>query len=359
LRQPLNSTEQIIDACIGQNSCSIDAILNALNTIMAKVKEIPDFMANRFVEKATRESYYGTYVSPDSVYFQQVIGLIKAFEQTFHQLQAVPKIEMELFQPVSIGMDKIAQFAQFRYQETLQKNLLENQDIEKAYCLGVEEVKAVYGRLDSNAKLEFTTALVNRVYLRETPEEVTIGLRGFPDSILYTTWAKPEDEALEGPGIDLIKLLKASGFGQKVQKCHINYDALISGAVTVSRCEGKILLDGKVVGTGPKTNSESCTLIREKKRYYLQEVLEKKVLWQQSNYQEAYLYQLPSFDLKLMKEVKEITVVPHGKRFGVVIQGHLVPIAMRDKNTAFRSEPYQVIEYRVASSGRSVTLVIA
>lgn len=352
----LNSIETIIDACIGQDNSSIDEVLNRLDDLMFPISFVPDFLEGRFLNYDTGLPKFPTYQSNDSKYFSAIVDLVKAFENTFNQLQANPQIDMGLFQSTSSGMDKMAQISMFKNKEAIQGSLNAGEALDLAFAKGVEEVKAVYSTLPKEERLEFTAALVNRVYLRETPTVTKEGKNGFPDSILYTTWTK--DDRLVGPGVALIELLKASGNGQIVKRCHINYDAIINGKVPVTMVGGKIMLNGNCIGTSLTSKGGECVVNKSKRKYHLLETIERQVIFKASNLIEAYLYKLPDIPLSELSNVAEINVVRESNSTYMTIGAHKIPIACKNKSTVISKDKYSVVNSSVAPSGKSVIYIL-
>jgi hypothetical protein len=350
----LNSIEALIDACIGQGDDSIHAILNRLNELMLQVKEVPDFMQLRFVSSVTGEPRYPSYVSPDSKWFHEINKLVNDFNTVFCQMQSEPAIDINLFKPVSNAMAKYAQVAMFRYKTAIQDALKSGETLDLAYSKGVGEIKGIYGTLNEDEKLELTASLINRVYLRPTPEYVKSGEKPYPDSILYVIY---EDEGkMAGSGSEMLKLLTANS-GIKVATANINYDALINGEVKVAMQNGRIIYNGCTIGTA-EPNQSDLTLKKSGKRFYLIEAIQKAITWRENGLIPVYSYRMPS-NIKLHELIKLKAInIQNDAGFSYFNFNNNKIFVSSKVNEVLHNKQYAVLDSYVSKTGKSVEFLL-
>jgi hypothetical protein len=355
----VNSTERIIDHAIGASDEPIDDILIKLELLMSKVSTVPSYLANRFLDRDSKEPKYQVVETVSSQYFTELNRLVENFYRRLNQLQANPKLPFTMVDPVSNEINQLSIKLISRYNRRIKEVVKDNLDMEEGYANAVNEVKAVYSSLQSDKRLELTTALMLNVYYKETSKATKEGERGFPDGVVYSTWMSSHGRP-NGPGVAFSYLAKQSGLGHVVRKAHINYDAIIPNHSYFEVNDGcKVVYNGKVVGT--TTAKGECSFIKDGKRDLMLEHIAKRQLFSpSSDLIPVYLYKLKGCGLtkRDFLSLKSIEIAQCDSLSFAFVNGIRLNIASKIQDLVIPVGRYSVLLSEVADSKKSVHLLL-
>jgi hypothetical protein len=355
----VNSTERIIDFAIGANEFPIDDILGKLELLMSKVSKVPSYLGNRFIDRETKEPKYQVVETESSKYFTELNKLVENFYRRLNQLQSNPKLPFTMVDPVSNEINLLSIKLISRYNRRIKDSIKENLDIDDGYANAVNEVKAVYSGLQSDKRLELTTALLVNVYYKETSTATKEGERGFPDGIIYSTWLNSHGKP-NGPGVAFSHLAKQSGLGHAVRQAAINYDSVIPNNSYFEVNDGsKVVYNGKVVGTTSARGE--CHFIKDGKRDLMLEHIAKRQLFAPSSDLFAvYLYKLKGCGLtkRQFLNLKSIDIVNCDNQSLAQVNGVLLNIASKTQDQIIPVGRYTVLLSEVSDTNKSVHLLI-
>jgi hypothetical protein len=354
-----NSCERIVDYSIGATEEPIDDILVKLEQLMQKVTSVPNYLANRFIDRETKEPKYQVVETASSKYFTELNKLVENFYRRLNQLQANPKLPFTMVDPVSNEMNLLSVKLISRYNRQIKEAIKDNLDIDESYANAVKEVKAVYSGLQSDKRLELTTALMLNVYYKETSKATKEGTRGYPDGVVYSTWLNSHGKP-NGPGVAFAHLAKQSGLGHAIRQAHINYDAVIPNHSYFEVNDGcKVVYNGKVVGT--TTAKGECHFIKDGKRDLMLEHIAKRQLFSpSSNLFAVYLYKLHGCGLTKREflNLKSIEIVQCDSQSFAFVNGVLINIASKTQDQVIPVGRYSVLLSEVADTKKSVHLLL-
>jgi hypothetical protein len=354
-----NSCEKIIDYSIGASEEPIDDILGKLELLMSKVSKVPSYLANRFIDRESKEPRYQVMETESSKYFTELNKLVENFYRRLNQLQSNPKLPFTMVAPVSNEVNQLSIKLISRYNRRIKDSIKAKLDIEEGYANAVNEVKAVYSGLQSDKRLELTTALLVNVYYKETSTATKNGDRGFPDGIIYSTWMNSHGKP-NGPGVAFAFLAKQSGLGHQVKQAHINYDQSIPNNSCFEVNDGcKVFYNGKVVGT--TTAKGECSFIRDGKRDLMLEHIAKRQLFAPSSDLFAvYLYKLQGCGLtkRQFMNLKSFEIVQCDDQTYAFVSGVHLNIACKTQDQVIPVGRYSVLLSEVSDTKKSVHLLM-